>query len=64
MSVYELTAAITVPLKSGVHVSTDSVQKGRRMRVFYKAMKVVAGPLHERKLTEFVAKTQQLGEWR
>lgn len=62
MLVYGITSLIAVPLESGIPGTADSEDTEPRMRVFYKAINVVAGPVQKCELRGFVVKTRKLAE--
>lgn len=61
-SVYESTHLVTVPLKSGIRVTADKMERDRRVKVHHEAVKVVVRPVRECVLKGFVAKTRVLDE--
>lgn len=55
---------MTVPMKSGVCVTADSVRREERMRVVLEAMNAVVSPVQKRVLKEFLVKSKRLVEFR
>lgn len=62
--VYGLTSSTTVLLKRDRHVTGDSDQREKWMRVLHEPIKVVVIPLQECKLEEFVIGTGELARWK
>lgn len=54
---------MTVPMKSGIHITADLLGTEQMVRVIHKAMKIIVGPLDKCELKEFVISCIELAVW-
>lgn len=64
MSVYRFTSLMTVPFKSGVLVTKESVGRRHRMMAPPEAVKVVVAPLQNCELSGSFVKTTFIVDWK
>lgn len=64
VSVYRFTSLETVPLEDGARVVGKVMERERRMRMIYRAMKMVVWPLEKYERSGFQVKTREGLEWK